>query len=81
MQEDHFGDWTSAAQELFDEHDPSMTEAMAFTVELLRRMKRWHFDCAQNEDDTPFSRAMWQEDFEKLTKAINLLTAVDLSGM
>jgi hypothetical protein len=68
--------FTQTVEDALDVHEPTPFEALKVSIRMLRSMKEYVFSEIQEADD--YLKQEWQEDYDKLNKALDLLKAVDL---
>ena len=73
LPEETFADFIGDA---LNDFDPDMDEVMTVIIRLLRGMKGMAYSMTETTED--YLKKQWQEDYEKLSKALDLLKAVDL---
>jgi hypothetical protein len=61
---------------LLNDFDPEADEVLALVTRLLRSLKGIAYSNVQSTED--YLKQQWQEDYGKLSKALDLLKAVDL---
>jgi hypothetical protein len=65
-----------ALGDLLNDFDPEANEALSAAIRLVRGVKAIVY--AQTQDTDDYLKTQWQEDYEKLKTALDLLKAVDL---
>ena len=76
LQEPQEESFASVVEDAINEFEPEPKEALSVVNRILRSLKAMTYDMIDESED--YLKQQWQEDYEKLTKALDLLKAVDL---
>jgi hypothetical protein len=63
-------------QDCSDDFEPTPTQGLNAAIMLIGQLTKYHFDTLQDGELDEWSREVWQEDYESLKKAAQLLRQV-----
>ncbi len=77
---EHPSAFAEAVSELQEELEPTPVQGLNCAIQLVSQLKQYHFSTLEAADDLELSgyqRELWAQDYDALTKALNLLRQIN----